>query len=272
MYNKLFAKILDSSIWTEPTATRIVWLTFIAAMDEVGFVAFASTKNVAHRAIVTLDEAEAAIKCLESPDKDSFDPDNDGRRIERVTGGWMVLNAGKYRAIATREHQKELNRNRVAEFRKRKSCNGGVMDDNDSVTPSEAEEEAYTEELEGGGSQSRVVIPPRNQPTITPNQLKTLWNTLVPSLNPCLSVSAARLKSAKARGSEQEIARVFSMVEASDFLTGREKRESHVNWRPSLDWVLNPSNFTKIAEGNYTNKPRTNPQRSDSANAPGRYG
>lgn len=110
MYNKLFTKILDSSIWTAPTPTRIVWLTFIAAMDEDGFVPFASVKNVAHRAIVSLEEAEAAIVCLESPDKDSSDPDNEGRRILRVDGGWIVLNSKKYRAIATREHQKEMNR------------------------------------------------------------------------------------------------------------------------------------------------------------------
>jgi RNA polymerase-interacting CarD/CdnL/TRCF family regulator len=126
MYNKLFTKILDSSIWTESATTRIVWLTFIAAMDETGFVPFASVKNVAHRAIVSVEEAEAAVACLESPDVDSSDPENEGRRIERVTGGWIVLNAEKYRAIATREHQKELNRNRVANYRKRKS-NGGVM-------------------------------------------------------------------------------------------------------------------------------------------------
>ena len=126
MYNKLFTKILDSSIWTESATTRIVWLTFIAAMDETGFVPFASVKNVAHRAIVSLEEAEAAVACLESPDEDSSDPDNEGRRIERVTGGWIVLNAEKYRAIATREHQKELNRNRVANYRKRKS-NDDVM-------------------------------------------------------------------------------------------------------------------------------------------------
>ena len=145
MYNKLFTKILDSSIWTAPTPTRIVWLTFIAAMDEDGFVPFASVKNVAHRAIVSLEEAEAAIVCLESPDKDSSDPDNEGRRILRVDGGWIVLNSKKYRAIATREHQKEMNRIRVAKCREKRACNGPVMECNDPVTPSEAEAHTQTE-------------------------------------------------------------------------------------------------------------------------------
>src|SRR5271156_6601045 len=99
MYNKIFTKILDSSIWLEPDATRIVWITMIAAMDETGFCQFASAGNVAQRAVVSREAAEEAINSLESPDKNSFDPDNEGRRIEKVPGGWIVLNAEKYRAI-----------------------------------------------------------------------------------------------------------------------------------------------------------------------------
>src|SRR3990167_5717123 len=113
MYNKLFTKILDSSIWLEPTPTRIVWLTFIAVMDETGFVQFASIANVAHRARVALEEAQEAIDCLEKPDGNSSDPDNEGRRIERVPGGWVVLNAEKHRSMVTRMIIKEQTKERV---------------------------------------------------------------------------------------------------------------------------------------------------------------
>lgn len=139
MYNKLFTKILDSSIWMEPTPTRIVWLTLIAAMDETGFVQFASIHNVAHRAVVTLEQAQEAVNCLEATDANSSDGDNEGRRIERVSGGWIVLNAHKYRAIATREHQKLLNRERVKKYRTAHKSNGDVMHPNETVTLSEAE-------------------------------------------------------------------------------------------------------------------------------------
>lgn len=121
MYNKLFGKILDSSIWLESQPTRIVWLTLIASMDEDGFCAFASIRNVAQRAIVSHAEATRAIRILQSPDKDSSDPDHDGKRIERVPGGWMVLNSKKYRDIATRERAKMLTRERVRKYRERKS-------------------------------------------------------------------------------------------------------------------------------------------------------
>lgn len=131
MYNKLFTKILDSSIWLEPPPTRLVWLTFIAVMDEEGYCQFASVANLAHRARVTLEEAKEAVKCLEGPDENSSDPDHEGRRVERVSGGWIVLNASKYRELVTRQAIREKTRERVARFRERKR-----KESNDYVTHS----------------------------------------------------------------------------------------------------------------------------------------
>lgn len=136
MYNKLFTKILDSSIWLEADSTRIVWLTMIAAMDEEGFVMFASIPNLARRANVTLDAAEKAVAVLEGPDKNSSDPEFEGRRIERVDGGWLVLNAPKYRELVTRAIARERTRERVAKFRAAKKGNAPVTHSNGDVTPS----------------------------------------------------------------------------------------------------------------------------------------
>ena len=139
MYNKLFGKILDSSIWLESLSTRIVWLTFIAVMDEHGFVQFAAVGNVANRANVTIEQATSALEILESPDPESGDKDHEGRRIERVPGGWLVLNAEKHRAMVTRSIVQEQTRERVRRHRERKrTCNA-------SVTPSESESESESE-------------------------------------------------------------------------------------------------------------------------------
>ncbi len=121
VYNKIFTKILDSSIWLETDATRLVWLTLIASMDENGFVQFASVRNLAHRTRVSEQAANEAVKILESTDKDSSDPENDGRRIERIPGGWIVLNAAKYRELVTRAVAQEKTRLRVARFREKKA-------------------------------------------------------------------------------------------------------------------------------------------------------
>lgn len=165
MYNKLFTKILDSSIWLESTSTRLVWLTMIAAMDENGFTQFASVANLSHRARVSPEEAQAAVDCLEAPDPNSSDPDNEGRRIEKVPGGWMVLNAGKYRDLVKRSLIQEQTRQRVAAFRSKKACNAGVTLGNAnlesvthmkrSVTPSEADTATTTDP-------EATAVPPNN--------------------------------------------------------------------------------------------------------------
>lgn len=155
MYNKLFTKILDSSIWLAPDPHRLVWITLIAAMDEHGNVNFASIGNIAARARVTRDQAAEAVAAFEGPDPDSGDPDNEGRRIERFPGGWHVLNAHKYRALVTKAIIQEQTRARVAKHRA-KMAGVTISDDslthakrtsNASVTPSEAlsEAEADTE-------------------------------------------------------------------------------------------------------------------------------
>jgi hypothetical protein len=181
MYNKLFTKILDSSIWLEPTPTRIVWVTFLAAMDEQGFVPFATAGNVAQRAVVTLDEAKVAIECLESPDPNSSDPAQEGRRIERVPGGWVVFNAEKYRALSTRIAKMEGDRLRARRYREKKASESEnavtlpsrpVASRHATVTPSEAYTEAVvlasSDDDAGKHSPSRPSTPPaKDQPIKT---------------------------------------------------------------------------------------------------------
>ena len=157
MYVKMFSKMLKSSIWLEDNATRIVWVTLLLSMDEDGFCQFASTRNLAREANVTPEESQKAINIFESPDAESSDPDNGGVRIERVPGGWMVLNSAKYRDQITRNDGKVKTRERVARFRQKKrdtdqslfhaeSCNADVTVRNDHVTLSEAYTDSEVEE------------------------------------------------------------------------------------------------------------------------------
>ena len=125
MYNKLFTRILFSSVWTQPYAVRIVWVTFLAAMDEDGIVHLATTRNVAALAQVTEEEAQAAVAVLEGPDPSSTNTTDEGRRVERIPGGWVVLNAKVYREIATRDQARQRTAERVRKFR---ATGGGPAD------------------------------------------------------------------------------------------------------------------------------------------------
>ena len=112
-FTKLFGSILDSSIWSENLATRIVWVTMLAMADRHGYVA-ASLPGLAVRAGVSLEEAEAAVAKFLAPDRYSRSKDHDGRRIEEVDRGWTLLNYERFRDARDEEARREYER-----FRKR---------------------------------------------------------------------------------------------------------------------------------------------------------
>lgn len=108
-FTKLFTSITESTVWFEPDSTRLVWITMLAMADRKGRV-FASVPGLAHRARVTEEQCEAALKCFLSPDTKSRTKDHEGRRIEEIDGGWVLLNHEKYRSIRDEEVIKESKR------------------------------------------------------------------------------------------------------------------------------------------------------------------
>lgn len=147
-YTKLFNSIVTSTIWTEDDKTRIVWITMLAMCDQHGEVQ-ASVPGIARLSGVSLEDAEMAIGKLLSPDKHSRTPDNEGRRIAPIDGGWELLNHAKYRRMASLADSKEATANRVKRHRERKagvtSCNANVTPCNAAVTVQTDKAEAYTE-------------------------------------------------------------------------------------------------------------------------------
>lgn len=95
-FTKMFEAMLTSSVWMLDMPTRIVWVALLLASDADGYVE-GSVAGFAHKARVTVEEMRAAIEILASPDPDSRTPDHEGRRIEAVDGGWVILNHPKYR-------------------------------------------------------------------------------------------------------------------------------------------------------------------------------
>lgn len=107
-YSKLDSGITKSSIWSEAHHVRVVWVSFLASKDADGMVKGSRT-GLIRMCNVTAEEYDEATEILRSPDLESQNPDNAGRRIEKVPGGWMVLNHEHYRLpedqkrVATRE-------------------------------------------------------------------------------------------------------------------------------------------------------------------------
>ena len=108
-FTKLSSGILASTVWQEPSSTRIVWITMLALADRNGYVA-ASIPGLAHLARVSIPEAETALAAFGAPDPYSRTPDHEGRRIEAVAGGWRLLNHGAYRARRDADDRKDYQR------------------------------------------------------------------------------------------------------------------------------------------------------------------
>jgi hypothetical protein len=160
MYAKLYSTILRSSIWLEDAETRLLWITMLAAADEKGFV-FGSPAGMAHTARISIEATKAALAKLAAPDPDSSDlsenPENEGRRIEVVDGGWRLINYGRYRAIRDSDERRE--QNRQAKRRERERLISQRQPTSANVSPSEAEAESYSESDKTKSERERFAPP-----------------------------------------------------------------------------------------------------------------
>lgn len=105
-FTKLFSSITESTVWCEPAHTRLVWITMLAMADRKGRV-WASVPGLANRARVPQEDVEKALDTFMKPDRYSRTKDHDGRRIEEIDGGWILLNHSKYREIRDQEDVRE---------------------------------------------------------------------------------------------------------------------------------------------------------------------
>jgi hypothetical protein len=118
-YTKLFQTIVTSSIWQESDPTRLVWITMLALANKNGVVE-ASVPGLANMAKVTMEKTLEALEVLASPDKFSRSEEFEGRRIEKVEGGWMILNHGKYREKLSNSDRNDYQRVKQKEYREKK--------------------------------------------------------------------------------------------------------------------------------------------------------
>ena len=153
-FTKLVPEIVMSSIWNEPPDVRCVWITLLATKDENGYVR-GNLLSLARTANVSVEATKHAIDVFQQPDPVSNTPDNEGRRIQAVPGGWYVLNHALYRGKDYREHEAERKREYREKHKVSRTCPGHVPDSSASASVSASVSEE--ERVQGKG---RKFIPP----------------------------------------------------------------------------------------------------------------
>jgi hypothetical protein len=174
-FTKLWSETVTSSIWNEDDKTRIVWITMLAIVGPDGVVR-ASIGGLTHIARVSRDACEQAIAIFEAPDPDSRCMDNEGRRVRRVDGGFLILNYAKYREARSSDERSAYMSEYMREYRRkhpRKHVNVNVSLPLASLAQAEAEAEAdkrVSEEKEGTGRKGKLA-PPARKGAASPDEL-----------------------------------------------------------------------------------------------------
>lgn len=98
------------------------------------------------------------------------------------------------------------------------------------------------------------------------DRIMNAWNALESTgITPIKSISGKRRDALRARIAEHGIDAVIAamdQVRTSEFLRGQNDR----GWRITFDWFCKPTNFQKVAEGNY--KDHGKPQKASGKTVP----
>jgi hypothetical protein len=144
-YVPLFCSITESTLWSADGNTCKVWITLLAMADPEGFVA-AAIDGIAARSRLPIETVRPILEYLQRPDPDSRSDAHGGRRLEKVSRGWRVLNMEDFRRLAQEESRKAAKRRWWNENR------GGARQSLDSTrqnsnteTETETETETQTE-------------------------------------------------------------------------------------------------------------------------------
>lgn len=151
-YSKLHSSLVNSSLWTEPDAVRLLFITLLAMCDRDGVV-YGSRLGLSRIAHISVDEIEEAWETLLDADPESSDrmraPENEGRRIEEVSGGFRLLNFEYYRGLRNDDERREQNREAQARFKAKvsqsKPRKSKVIHDKPQKAHAEAESDTEAE-------------------------------------------------------------------------------------------------------------------------------
>lgn len=181
MYTKLFRSITSSSVWIEDSDTIKLWVYLLAEADQKGYV-FGSLVTVADRCKISIDKARAILEKFSAPDPYSSDtarnPENKGRRIEVVNGGWRVINLEYYRDLQDADVRRAQKTSAQRKWRRSKSIN---VDQRRSKSISEVTSEADTT-TEADAEENRNPAPAAQVPPSSKRIWRGVKSTTIPVL------------------------------------------------------------------------------------------
>jgi len=258
-FAKLDGGIVDSTLWMQPHDVLRVWIAMLAKCDSYGIVR-ASVPAFAHLCMVPIERLEQILKILTSPDSYSRTPDDDGRRLRAIEGGWLITNYVKYRELVQTKPQSHADRQRkyrerIKERDEKLTRDAGVT--NNVTRDAEAEAEEKRKD-----TQPTVESPQAALADACPHvEIVALYHELLPSLTRVKEWTPVRQTFLRKRWNESRERQsldwwrgFFCYVAESDFLTGKTSGRDGRPFECDLEWLVRPKNFIKVIEGRYENR------------------
>ncbi|HUX00097.1 MAG TPA: hypothetical protein VMY35_03885 [Phycisphaerae bacterium] len=169
-FTKLFSSILTSSVWQEDDKTRLLWITMLASADADGRVE-AAIPGLAMLARISIEECEHALELLLSPDEYSRTTEHEGRRIEVIDGGWLVLNYRKYRDSGRPASRAPYYRKRRAEKKRNSGATVAQQEAENAQHPGVARNTRATSRIKRiAGAEAEADLKELNTPPATPTE------------------------------------------------------------------------------------------------------
>jgi hypothetical protein len=242
-YCKLFTDIVTSTIWHTPNDCRVLWVTMLALKDEQN-ICRATVPALAKICDITTDKCEEYLQQFQEPDKFSRSQEYDGRRIERVEGGYLILNGQKYRDMLRGQERRDYIRQKVAEHRDRvNKC----KQSNQSKPIAEAEAQAKAE-----ADLSPVV--PAEESKVPESKEKV--RRLTPVSNPeCDAIYQAYPKKVAKKVALKAIAKAIKSFPADSILIATKKMGDL--WKHETDFQYCPNPATWFNEWRFNDDPST---------------
>jgi hypothetical protein len=174
-YAKLSSNLVTSSLWcTETLEAKVLWVTMLAMKDKHGIVS-ATIPGLAQMAGIPIVDCEEAIKRFQEPDKYSRTQDFDGRRIEAVDGGWILLNHKRYRDELQREAKRKADRERIAAKRAADRESREPRDSTQRDSCKVSQSVADVAHTDTDTDTDIHPLPHAGDPPIVPQELKAIW-------------------------------------------------------------------------------------------------
>lgn len=150
MWVPIFSSIVESSLWDEDDSLCKVFITMLALKGKDN-VYRGTAYGLARQTRKVEEEIVRILDILESPDRRRMEQQEfEGRRIQKVEGGWLILNGMKYQKVMSDAMKRARWAKAQAKAREKKAIAAGKAREKRAIKNNGEHHERFTGDIRQG--------------------------------------------------------------------------------------------------------------------------